>query len=312
MRQIFNKVIDPRVRRTDRSSFQPNAGPTAQRCWSKRPTGARSSGGAGRQSARPALVRAAVPLDQAADRRSANRRRSFERRGDDRCLSFPRKRESVLRKPVPHGTGTGGVTLIELLAVLGIVAMLGTVFTVMFGSLDRSYRTMKSTMDIYENARLPIARMRKELASTLMNQASGLGLRGSESDISFHTVISTGALTADETSSDVVAVRYALAEGDENILSRFLVNADGHSFPSLPIGETNRADLAEGITDLAFEYFASASDYESGNAAASWDSFSGGSGVLPALIRIKLSVQDAKKLSAPRVFQTVVHLRNAP
>ena len=204
-----------------------------------------------------------------------------------------------------------GVTIVELLTVLALMAILGGMLALMFGSMNKSYQNMNVSLDVYEHARSALARMAKELAPALFDASTTppLGLKGSASDISFHTVIRADALTADNTSSDIVAVRFALATDRPDTLTRYLENSNATSFPALPVGSGARSDLADGITAFNLAYFATASDFEQGIAQISWDS--GPSGKLPELIRVKLTVKDRKGAAPPRDFESVVNLRNA-
>ena len=171
---------------------------------------------------------------------------------------------------------------------------------------------MNVSLDVYEHARIALARMAKELEPALFDAATTptLGLKGSASDVSFHTFIDPRSWTATDTSSEVVAIRYALSPADSKVLMRYLANSDANSFPAIPLGEDNGEELARGITALSFEYFASAADFYSGTAVANWDSSAAGSAALPALIRIRVSVVDNKELRAPQTFETVIHLRS--
>lgn len=219
--------------------------------------------------------------------------------------------KTTVRRIGKNAPGRAGVTLVELLTVLGIFAILGTVLATMFGSMDQSYRSIHAALDIYQSARSALTRMQKEVSSTLFDASdpSVFGLLGSASELSMHTVIPADAITRDSTSSDIVGIRYALATDVPKTSVRYLANSDATTFPTLPVGDVGRADLADGITSLAFEYFASASDYDANNLETSWDSAARGG--LPFLIRIRIVVEDAKQFAPPKTFETVVHLRNA-
>lgn len=219
------------------------------------------------------------------------------------------------RAPTHDSASNRGVTLVELLAVIGVFSLLAAMLVFLFGSMDQSYRSVDTSLDVYQNARAVLARMNRELSSTLIdnNAIAPLGLKGSAGDISFHTFIDPRSWTATDTSSEVVAIRYAPSSTDSNVLMRYLANSDANSFPAIPLGEDNGEELARGITALSFEYFASASDFYSGVAVANWDSSAAGSAALPALIRIRVSVVDSKKLRVPQTFETAIHLRsNSP
>ncbi|MBI4430147.1 MAG: type II secretion system protein [Candidatus Omnitrophica bacterium] len=207
---------------------------------------------------------------------------------------------------------TGGVTLIEMLTVIGLLALLGTVLAFMFGSMDQSYRNVKASLDVYQNARVTLARMNREISTAVFDNsgAAALGLRGSSNNLSFHAIYDADSYSADDTSSDVAAIRYAFLPEDGTV-TRFIDSSDESTFPAIPVENASGSELAENIAGLSFEYFESAADFEGGTGRGNWDSAPGAEDGLPSLLRIRLTVKDSKGLIQPKVFETVVRLRNA-
>ncbi len=205
-----------------------------------------------------------------------------------------------------------GVTLIEMLTVLGLLALLGSILVSMFGSMDQSYRSVKASLDVYQNARVTLARIGREISATAFDNsgAASLGLEGAASDLSFHTLYSTDSFSSEDKSSDIVALRFAYDPNNKKIV-RYLKNSDDTNFPTLPVDSVSGSDLAEHIEELTFEYFDSAADLESGTFKTTWDSGAGADNKLPALIRVRLKVRDSKGLMQPKNFESVIYLKNA-
>lgn len=206
----------------------------------------------------------------------------------------------------------GGVTLIEMLTVLGLLALLGGILVSMFGSMDQSYRNVKASLDVYQTARVTLARVNREISAAVFDNSgtAALGLKGSANDISFHTLYNVDSFSSEDKSSDIVALRFAHDPNNKKI-TRYLKNSDDTHFPALPVDGVSGNDLAEHVEQLTFEYFESAADLESGTFKSTWDSGAGADNKLPALIRIRLKVKDSKGLIQPKDFESVVYLKNA-
>ena len=205
-----------------------------------------------------------------------------------------------------------GVTLIEMLTVLGLLALLGGMLVSMFGSIDQSYRNVKASLDVYQTARVTLARVNREISATVFDNSGAvtLGLKGSANDISFHTLYSLDSFSSEDKSSDIVALRFAHDPNNKKI-TRYLKNSDGTNFPPLPVEGVTGSDLAEHVEQLTFEYFESAADLENGISKSVWDSGAGADNKLPSLIRIRLTVKDSKGFIQPKDFESVVYLKNA-
>ena len=135
-------------------------------------------------------------------------------------------------------------------------------------------------------------------------------MKGGANDLSFHALYSTESFSADESSSDIAAIRFTFDQANKKIV-RYVKNSNATTFPALPVDGVLGSDLAENIESFSVDYFDKASDLESGGGQPVWDSGPGAQNKLPALVRVRLTLRDSKGLARPKDFETVIQLKNA-
>jgi len=193
-----------------------------------------------------------------------------------------------------------GLTLVEILITTLLMAILATTLIFVFKGGYTSWGRTKSRIEVYQNARVALEEMGRELSGALISEDNVIYLLGAASQVDF--VCSKESDESDK--YDLCEMRYYLNEGDKEIMRRLERNPDFDLS-----GGGSSSDLAFQVTDLSFKYWGeTATTWD--NALDSWDSRTDGK--LPQAIKISVTTEEntgGNPIS--KTFSSVVYLANS-
>ncbi|MBU4305299.1 MAG: hypothetical protein KJ893_06745 [Candidatus Omnitrophica bacterium] len=222
----------------------------------------------------------------------------------------------------PKGAGNSGLTFIEILVTMGIMALLIVILHSVFNVTLHGWRKSDNILQVTTVARVVLQRMEREISSAVIDSGNNFyclgydksspipprrsGSRGAE----FYFIARVKQDNPD--GSDLCEVGYWVGTSDagEPMLKRFYALDDRKKEPLNPefdfkfdTGKNN--EFARGVTGLEFEYFD-----RNGVSFSSWDSrVKGGA---PAKIKVTITVESGKgsKATNPELtsatFSTVI------
>jgi prepilin-type N-terminal cleavage/methylation domain-containing protein len=216
-----------------------------------------------------------------------------------------------------------GVTLIELLVAMSILALLVVILQSVFAVSLRGWKKSDNLLQVTATARIVLERMSREISSAIVkpgnsfycigfDQASPSGWRTGNKGDEFYFIAPLNTGYAD--GSDLCEAGYWAGADEEGmpVLKRFYVTDDRKVDSASPKFDFNlktgsNHEFASNIADVQFDFFDS-----SNIPHASWDSrISGGP---PAKIKIIITVVSGKGTPATnpdcisKKFSTVVSL----
>ena len=221
-----------------------------------------------------------------------------------------------------------GLTLIEILVAMSILALLIMILFSVFDISLRGWKKANNLLEVNSIARIVLERMEREISSAIVKSDGSIyclgvdGPSGWRTDSKADEFYFIAPLNPGETQkSDLCEVGYWLdgnsaAAVSDDVLRRFYVT-DGRrtgspaSFDfdfSTPSGKANSNELAAYVTDLQFVYYD-----QNNNQQTSWDSRTDGG--LPSKIKITITVEAGKGSSSTnpdyvsRDFSTIISFR---
>ncbi|MBU1087622.1 MAG: prepilin-type N-terminal cleavage/methylation domain-containing protein [Candidatus Omnitrophica bacterium] len=209
-----------------------------------------------------------------------------------------------------------GVTLIELLVAMGILALLVTILYSVFSVSLRAWKKADNIFKATTIARVVLDRISREISSALIkdnnfyclgfDSTAPSGWRTNSIGDEFYFIAPTNP---GKETSDLAELGYWLdgegtAAANDDVLRRFYVLDDRNDVSSsdfdfnFSTGSANASDpFSENITDLQFTFFDT-----SNNPANSWDSHTDG---VPSKIEILITVRIGQGTQAtnPEFYQ---------
>ena len=186
-------------------------------------------------------------------------------------------------------------SLLEVLVAVAIVGVLSAAVSIAFRSGAQSWTKAKARMDVYQNARIALDVMSRELAAAV-NVSGVMVMKGD--DVTGGLNILTFMTVSDET---LYQVSYSLEDnpgyGEDIIERAYIKNPDDYDVTDDET-LTDTDDLAYSLTGLEFQY-----DSEFGMTPG-WNNTG-----LPNAVRI--TVTEDSTATTPRRFSTVVYLPNS-
>lgn len=211
-----------------------------------------------------------------------------------------------------------GFTLVEISIVMAILAILSiSLFTVFRISTD-SWRRMEAKLMLYQNGRMALERIGKDLSSVFIEPASSVHfLAFDETDLpnprikpgtGKDEIFFIASPLSDETGSDVCELGYWFRASDNMLMRHYVRSTDGVAYDfAFDNGtlDTSYA-MASYITDLQFKYF----DGATSAWVDVWDSSV--SATLPRAVKVTIKVkEDIADNPQERIFSTTIHLPNS-
>ncbi len=208
-----------------------------------------------------------------------------------------------------------GLTLVEILIVSVIFAIIvGSLFVVFKAGLE-SWRRTQAHLEVYQNARVALDMVRRDLTAAYLNSAdttirfggydSGIKsgwMTNSADDELFFIAALNPSLNDPNAVTELCKVGYW--RDTSNILYRVYTYFTGTpTFTFSAADYNNRHKIASNVTQLQFQYW----DATTAAFANTWDSGGAQSGRLPSMVEVTISVKELNS-SKTKTFITNVYI----